>query len=185
MEVTRRNFLKTAGILAASVGLFDLKYLETKKVYAAQNPIKFFRSAKIDKNVTRIRNCVGDLIYLVEGKDRAALIDSGIGVGDLKSYVKTLTDKPVIVLLTHGHVDHASGSAQFEEVYMNQKDNALFREHTAIDSRKGYVGMNPELAKSLTWADTILLGYSWRCDYSMRAMVSALAGEFEIEGIKP
>ena len=45
--------------------------------------------------------------------------------------------------------------------------------------------MNPELAKNLRWADTILLGYSWRCDYSMRAMVAAVAGEFEPKGIKP
>lgn len=45
--------------------------------------------------------------------------------------------------------------------------------------------MNPELAGNLSWADTILLGYSWRCDYSLKAMVSALAGEYEPKGIRP
>ena len=113
-----------------------------------------FHSAKIDANITRIRNGSGDMMYLVEGKTRAALIDTGVGVGDLKKYVERITDKPLIVLLTHGHVDHASGTAQFDEVYMNGKDAELFKEHTALDSRKGYVNAcNPNWAKTLTDAN--------------------------------
>jgi len=45
--------------------------------------------------------------------------------------------------------------------------------------------MSPTLTESLNWADTVLLGYSWRCDYSMQAMVGALAGEYTPQGIKP
>lgn len=113
-----------------------------------------FRSAKIDKNITRIRNGAGDLMYLVEGKKRAALIDTGVGIGDLKKYVQNLTDKPLIVLITHGHVDHAGGTVQFDEVYMNRNDNALFVEHTALANREGYVGAsNPKWAEMLTAAN--------------------------------
>lgn len=45
--------------------------------------------------------------------------------------------------------------------------------------------MSPVLVEKLNWADTILLGYSWRCDYSLQAMVSALAGDFVPAGEKP
>lgn len=45
--------------------------------------------------------------------------------------------------------------------------------------------MSPTLTEKLQWADTILLGYSWRCDYSMQAMLAALNGEFVPVGIKP
>ena len=45
--------------------------------------------------------------------------------------------------------------------------------------------MSPEVVKNLDWVDTILLGYSWRCDYSMEAMISALNGEFVPKGEKP
>ncbi|MCR4580714.1 MAG: glycoside hydrolase family 3 protein [Treponema sp.] len=45
--------------------------------------------------------------------------------------------------------------------------------------------MSPELTEKLQWADTILLGYSWRCDYSMAAMLGALNGEYTPQGIKP
>lgn len=44
---------------------------------------------------------------------------------------------------------------------------------------------SPILAEKLRWADTILLGYSWKCDYSEAAMLSALAGEYEPQGQKP
>lgn len=45
--------------------------------------------------------------------------------------------------------------------------------------------MSPELTESLQWADAILLGYSWRCDYSMAAMLAALNGEFVPQGVRP
>ena len=49
-------------------------------------------------------------MYLVEGTEKAALIDTGYGVGNLKGYIKTLTEKPLIVLITHGHLDHVAGA---------------------------------------------------------------------------
>lgn len=45
--------------------------------------------------------------------------------------------------------------------------------------------MNPALAEKLDWADSILLGYSWRCEYSLDAMLGVINGEFVPEGIKP
>jgi len=45
--------------------------------------------------------------------------------------------------------------------------------------------MSPVLSEDLYWADTILLGYSWRCDYSLQAMISALAGEYVPSAVKP
>ena len=45
--------------------------------------------------------------------------------------------------------------------------------------------MDPGLAENMHWADSILLGYSWRCDYSMKAMLSAVNGEFTPTGTKP
>lgn len=152
--MNRRDFLKTAGVAVA--GLIGTKILTSREAFAESNrkiseTPRDFRSAKIDRNVFRIKNGAGDLMYLVEGKNRAALIDTGIGVGDLKKYIRSLTDKPVIVLLTHGHVDHASGTAQFDEVYMNHKDDSLFKQHTALDVRKGYLsGVSPEWFKTLT-----------------------------------
>ena len=45
--------------------------------------------------------------------------------------------------------------------------------------------MSPELTKQLNWCDTILLGYSWRCEFSLKAMLAALNGEYVPKGVKP
>ena len=45
--------------------------------------------------------------------------------------------------------------------------------------------MSPELTKQLSWCDTILLGYSWRCEFSLKAMLAALNGEYVPKGVKP
>jgi hydroxyacylglutathione hydrolase len=59
-----------------------------------------------------------DVIYLVAGDERALLIDTGWGIGDLPGVVASLTDLPLLVVNTHGHPDHTVRSWQFERVHM-------------------------------------------------------------------
>ncbi len=54
--------------------------------------------------------------FLVEGTERAALLDTGIGVGDIGEVIRDLTDLPVTVVTTHAHWDHVGGNRHFEEV---------------------------------------------------------------------
>lgn len=51
--------------------------------------------------------------YLLLGKERALLIDTGLGVGDLRAQVEQLTDLPILVVSTHVHWDHIGGHRQF------------------------------------------------------------------------
>ncbi len=78
-----------------------------------------------------------DDMFLLEGEDAALLIDTGTGIGDLKGYVETLTDKPVTVVLTHGHVDHAGGVRQFDKVWVHSDDFEAVRTLT-VEARRGY-----------------------------------------------
>jgi glyoxylase-like metal-dependent hydrolase (beta-lactamase superfamily II) len=59
-------------------------------------------------------------MYLLEGEEKALLIDTGWGAGNLKAFVETLTDKPLVVANTHYHPDHAAGNGEFEAVYMSK-----------------------------------------------------------------
>ncbi len=101
-----------------------------------------FRSEKISDTVTRIRGITDELMYLVEGSESAVLIDTGSGAGSLKTYVEVLTGKPYIVLLTHGHLDHAMGAPEFDtDIYMNPADNGVCKEHSDMEIRKEYLSM--------------------------------------------
>lgn len=55
--------------------------------------------------------------YLVAGETWAALVDSGMGIGDIGAVVAELTDLPVRVLLTHEHFDHYGGARAFDELW--------------------------------------------------------------------
>jgi glyoxylase-like metal-dependent hydrolase (beta-lactamase superfamily II) len=44
--------------------------------------------------------------YLVLGAERAALIDTGMGIADIRAEVERLTDLPVTAVNTHSHYDH-------------------------------------------------------------------------------
>lgn len=90
---------------------------------------KFYTVHPIDGHTWRIADIFGDYMYLVEGNDRAALIDTGMGFSGLAQVVGSLTDKPVIVLCTHGHLDHVGANGQFEQVYIHPADEGLLREH--------------------------------------------------------
>ncbi len=104
--------------------------------------MQFYAVEPVNSRVACIRSACGELLYLVEGDDRAALIDTCTGVGHLKSLVDSLTDKPLTVLLTHGHVDHAPGAPEFDTVYMDHRDIPLYRRHCRMEERRGYLQAN-------------------------------------------
>ena len=64
------------------------------------------------------RHYEGTVANLVVGEQEAVLIDSGCGIGNLRKAVEEVTDKPVIVINTHTHLDHIGGNHQFDEIAM-------------------------------------------------------------------
>ncbi|WP_077534315.1 MBL fold metallo-hydrolase [Massiliimalia massiliensis] len=80
-----------------------------------------------------------DTMALVIGKKKAALIDTGAGIGNLREVVEELTDLPVMVLTTHLHTDHAGGNPLFDEIYVNERDAFLMPESMGLDFRMRYV----------------------------------------------
>lgn len=89
--------------------------------------LEYFKSKEVCKDVYQITNAIfNDTLptfsYLVIGSEKALLIDSMYGVGKLKDYVETITDKPIIHVATHMHGDHTGGSYDFDEMYMSPYD---------------------------------------------------------------
>ena len=64
--------------------------------------------------------------YLIIGKNKALLIDTGmIETNNLKEEVKKITNKELIVVLTHGHYDHLGHVNEFDSFYMSLKDEII------------------------------------------------------------
>jgi len=98
----------------------------------------FFTTERLNEHLTCITDLTGVHMFLVEGKKKAALIDTGTGIGDLAAFVSGLTRLPLTVILTHGHVDHAGGSSRFDGVFLNPKDRELAGRHCTVNMKKGY-----------------------------------------------
>ncbi len=60
-----------------------------------------------------------EYMYLLEGREKALLIDTGYGTGTLRAFVERLTDREIVVANTHYHPDHSGGNGEFTEVYLS------------------------------------------------------------------
>ena len=66
--------------------------------------------------------------HLIIGPEKAMLIDTSFGLGDLKGLCDEITGgMPLIVVNTHCHFDHAYGNFQFDTVYCHEKEEPLIR----------------------------------------------------------
>jgi hydroxyacylglutathione hydrolase len=62
-------------------------------------------------------------LYLLEGSEKAVLIDAGTNIKDLDKIVASITTKPVMLVATHVHPDHTGASIDvFKEIYINEAD---------------------------------------------------------------
>ena len=62
--------------------------------------------------------------YLLCGQVSAVLIDTGLGVSNIRKIVDSLTELPVMTITTHIHWDHIGGHKYFDNiaVHENEKD---------------------------------------------------------------
>jgi glyoxylase-like metal-dependent hydrolase (beta-lactamase superfamily II) len=102
----------------------------------------WFTTRQLDAGTWAIDDRGEDLIYLVCGEERALLIDTGWGVGDLPALAASLLDTrvegplPLTVVNTHGHPDHTFGNGQFSEVYVSPADAAWLRAPAPLERRQ-------------------------------------------------
>ena len=62
--------------------------------------------------------------YLLCGRDKALLIDTGLGVSDLGTIIKELTALPVMVATTHVHWDHIGGHKYFSNIAVHEAETS-------------------------------------------------------------
>ena len=58
--------------------------------------------------------------YLLCGRERALLIDTGLGVANIRKIVDGLTELPVMAVTTHAHWDHIGGHRYFDNIAVHE-----------------------------------------------------------------
>lgn len=77
----------------------------------------------------------------VIGSRKAAIIDTGLGLADLRSFLEQFTDLPIIVLNTHGHPDHVGANQLFDMSYIAREDEKAMLSVTREMRLNGYKTM--------------------------------------------
>jgi glyoxylase-like metal-dependent hydrolase (beta-lactamase superfamily II) len=85
-----------------------------------------YLTTEASPGIHMIRDFDDTKMYLVIGSARALLIDAGLGTGNLRALVEAMIgNRPLDVVITHGHPDHIAAMGQFQDrysVYMNHRD---------------------------------------------------------------
>jgi len=101
---------------------------------------KYYKTEKIFDRVYRISSLEGTFLFLFLGDRKALLLDTGYGFGILKAAIRSITDLPLIIVNSHGHLDHVCGNFQFDEdIYIHAMDIELCKSHNSTESRKKIV----------------------------------------------
>ena len=81
---------------------------------------------QINENSWRIEDS-GVRFFLLTGKERALLVDSGRNVRNARDIAAALTDLPLSLINTHADGDHVGSNGQFESFYMHPAEEANYR----------------------------------------------------------
>lgn len=133
-----------------------------------------FETNRVCPGVTHIRDAMGVCMTLIEGEKAALLVDTGYGVEDVAAFIATLTDKPLTVLLTHHHHDHAMGSRWFDKTVMFPEDMAEWPVFTGEAKRRVVLGQAQSKGLAVTEAE--FLAGECRMPYAIHAGQLDLGG---------
>jgi len=85
-----------------------------------------FAILRAGEDVYSVTNSSGHTFYIVEGDERAAIIDTGCTQGrQIMPIIRRCTQKPLILIITHAHSDHIYHMDEFDEVYMSHRELEL------------------------------------------------------------
>lgn len=82
---------------------------------------------KLEDNMWVLETSDNTTMYLVEGTKKALLIDTGTKIEKLDTITAFISKKPLEVVITHAHGDHAGNINLFKEIWMHPADTVLLR----------------------------------------------------------
>ena len=113
-----------------------------------------FKAVQVLPGIWHIADCMGVCMTLLTGDERALLVDTGYGLENVQTFVRTITTLPLTVFLTHAHHDHILGARWFQNTCMLNADLDDFAQYTSAFQR-GRVQEQAK-AKGLTPPDDFL-----------------------------
>jgi glyoxylase-like metal-dependent hydrolase (beta-lactamase superfamily II) len=89
-------------------------------------------------------------VFLIKGRDRDLLFDTGMAVAPLRTALAPWLDKPLVLFTSHAHVDHVGGHHEFAdaEILAHPLEADVMREPD-ITSRLAFDQFEPAMLEGL------------------------------------
>ncbi len=118
-------------------------------VYRLEGDVYCFAELQQDEEV---------MSFLILGKERALMWDSGLGIFNTRALAEKITDLPITLLNSHEHPDHIGGNYRFDEILCYNAESAIRQLTEGIGHEKlisviaynTYIGEWPEGYDSAT-----------------------------------
>ncbi len=116
---------------------FSLSAQNTEKnIVFSNDELKIIQQ---EKNMWIVETADMSTMYIIEGKKKSLLIDTGTDCKGLNKIVEKITQKPLSVVVTHCHPDHAGNIKYFDDIYMHPYDTVLIDMFPATKEYKGEI----------------------------------------------
>lgn len=108
-------------------------------------------------------------IFVIVGEERALVLDTGTGIGDLRWLIENkITDKPYELAFTHNHVDHIGGAPWFDAGWMHPAD--FEQSDTAIPPSLEFRRIYAESCRKNGAFDVLADIRPWPCEPKFKPM---------------
>src|ERR1035437_273373 len=77
--------------------------------------------------------------YLVQGTDVAILLDTGLGIANIRHVAESLSGQPLQVINTHYHFDHSGGNRLFDDIAIHRAGAELLQRPAPEGLANAYV----------------------------------------------
>ena len=123
-----------------------------------------FTCEKLSEHIYRIVDALEVACYLVVGEEKACLLDTCPGEGNIRAFVESITDLPLIVVVSHAHMDHCGGAGYFSKVFLKEEEKPILAVHRSQAFRKTLLLFRKKssriyrITRSWIWAAS-----AWNC----------------------
>jgi len=101
--------------------------------------INGFTLQEVAYNVWAIDEFGISIMYLIIGTKKALLLDTGVGISDIRGVIETMTDLPYIVVNSHHHYDHVGGNYHFSCAYAYKDAIPIIIKQNNLEYRRQFI----------------------------------------------
>ena len=109
----------------------------------------WFATRELEHGIYLVGEPVHVNSFLIEGDAAAALIDTGLGIGNIRQAAEALTSRDVFALNTHYHFDHSGGNHWFSTRLIHQDGAPAIQSPVDPDLYRRYGQFSQQLMEAL------------------------------------